>query len=146
MFALFFFRYWSVTRDRLCAMFAAAFLTFAVSRGILTLLEEAAEGRVSLYALRLLAFALILAAIIDKNRSRPAHPLAHSHNAAAHRARQDKQAQPRARCSQRPRLRATRKAAAWVTGATRPDTGATSSATTCSARPPPAWRTTRTVP
>jgi hypothetical protein len=78
--ALFFFRYWSVTRDRLYAMFAAAFLTFAVSRGILSLLDEAAEGRVFIFTLRLLAFALILAAIIDKNRSRPKRPPAHSHN------------------------------------------------------------------
>jgi Family of unknown function (DUF5985) len=71
-------------------MFAAAFLTFAVSRGILSLLDEAAEGRVLLYALRLLAFALILAAIFDKNRSRRTRPLAHSHNGSgpSHEARQ----------------------------------------------------------
>ena len=71
--ALFFFRYWQQTRDRLFLMFSAGFLTFAVSRLILALLDESDEGRVFVYALRLLAFALILAAIIDKNRS----PLAH---------------------------------------------------------------------
>ena len=67
--ALFFFRYWQQTRDRLFLMFAAGFLTFAVSRLILAFLDEGDEGRVFVYALRLLAFALILAAIIDKNRS-----------------------------------------------------------------------------
>ena len=67
--ALFFFRYWRQTRDRLFLMFSAGFLTFAVSRLILAVLDEAAEGRVFVYLLRLLAFALILAAIIDKNRS-----------------------------------------------------------------------------
>ena len=67
--ALFFFRYWRLTRDRLFAMFAAGFLTFAVSRVILAFLEEDDEGAVFVYAFRLIAFALILAAIIDKNRS-----------------------------------------------------------------------------
>ena len=66
---LFFFRYWQQTRDRLFLMFAGGFLTFAVSRLILAFLDEDDEGRVFVYALRLLAFALILAAIIDKNRS-----------------------------------------------------------------------------
>jgi hypothetical protein len=67
--ALFFLRYWQQTRDRLFLMFAAGFFTFALSRLILVFLEEDAEGRVFVYAFRLLAFALILAAIIDKNRS-----------------------------------------------------------------------------
>jgi hypothetical protein len=67
--ALFFFRYWRLTRDRLFAMFAAGFLTFAGSRVILAFLDEGDEGTVFVYAFRLLAFALILAAIIDKNRS-----------------------------------------------------------------------------
>jgi Family of unknown function (DUF5985) len=70
--AVFFFRYWRQTRDRLFLGFAGGFLVFAVSRLILAFLEEDDEGRVFVYALRLLAFGLILAAIIDKNRSRPA--------------------------------------------------------------------------
>jgi hypothetical protein len=77
--ALFFFRHWKLTRDRLYLMFAAGFLTFALSRAILSFLDEDDEGRVFVYALRLLAFALILAAIIDKNRSQ-APPVAHSQN------------------------------------------------------------------
>ncbi|HEY7454936.1 MAG TPA: DUF5985 family protein [Thermoleophilaceae bacterium] len=71
--ALFFLRYWRQTHDRLFAIFASGFATFALSRLILVFLDEDAEGRVYVYALRLLAFALILVAIIDKNRS-PAPP------------------------------------------------------------------------
>ena len=78
--ALFFVRYWQQTRDRLFLIFAAGFLTFAVSRLILAFLDEDDEGRVFVYTLRLLAFALILAAIIDKNRSRAADALGESQN------------------------------------------------------------------
>ncbi len=69
--ALLFFRYWRQTHDRLFLMFAGGFVVFAVSRLILAFLEEDDEGRIFVYALRLLPFLLILAAIIDKNR-RPA--------------------------------------------------------------------------
>lgn len=69
--ALLFFRYWRQTADRLFLMFSGGFLVFAISRVILAFLEEDDEGRVFVYAFRLLAFLLILAAIIDKNR-RPA--------------------------------------------------------------------------
>jgi drug/metabolite transporter superfamily protein YnfA len=78
--ALFFFRYWQQTRDRLFLIFAAGFLTFAVSRLILAFLDEGDEGRVFVYTLRLLAFALILAAIIDKNRSSAPDALGGSRN------------------------------------------------------------------
>jgi hypothetical protein len=66
---LFFLRYWRQTQDRLFLMFAGGFFTFSLSRLILAFLEEDDEGRVWVYALRLVAFALILAAIIDKNRT-----------------------------------------------------------------------------
>ena len=71
--ALFFLRYWLQTRDRLFLIFSAGFLVFAASRLILAFLDEDDEGRILVYGLRLVAFGLILAAIIDKNRS----PLAH---------------------------------------------------------------------
>ena len=69
---LFFFRFWRETRDRLFLAFGTAFSLLAAQRAALSLLVQAdAEGAaVWLYALRLLAFLLILAAIIDKNRSR----------------------------------------------------------------------------
>lgn len=82
--ALFFLRCWQQTRDRLFFMFAAGFLTFAVSRLILAFLDEGHEGRVFVYAFRLLAFALILAAIIDKNRSPAPDGLGGSRNGSRH--------------------------------------------------------------
>ncbi|MGH2780870.1 MAG: DUF5985 family protein [Thermoleophilaceae bacterium] len=70
--AVVFLRYWRQTRDRLFLMFSLGFFVFAVSRLILAFLEEDDEGRLLVYGLRLLAFLLIFAAIVDKNRaSRP---------------------------------------------------------------------------
>lgn len=81
--ALLFFGYWRQTRDRLLLLFAGGFLVFAVSRLILAFLEEDDEGRVFVYTLRLLAFVLILAAIIDKNR-RPPEPAHAADNGRRH--------------------------------------------------------------
>jgi peptidoglycan/LPS O-acetylase OafA/YrhL len=72
--ALMFFRYWRQTRDRLFLMFALGFLVFSTSRLILAFFEEDDEGRVYVYGLRLVAFLLILAAIVEKNRSGPPPP------------------------------------------------------------------------
>jgi hypothetical protein len=67
---LFFLRFWRRTRDRLFAMFAAAFWMMAVNRIVLTSLHEESEFRTPVFAVRLAAFVLILVAIIDKNRAR----------------------------------------------------------------------------
>jgi peptidoglycan/LPS O-acetylase OafA/YrhL len=77
--ALLFFRYWRQSGDRLFLMFALGFFVFAGSRLILAFLDEDDEGRIYVYGLRLIAFLLILAAIVDKNRSREA-PAAASRN------------------------------------------------------------------
>lgn len=66
--ALFFLRFWRSTRDRLFLVFSGAFWLLAVQRLALTLTEPAQEWRTGLYVVRLLAFLLILVAIIDKNR------------------------------------------------------------------------------
>lgn len=68
--ALFFLKYWRSTGDRLFAVFSAAFVVFAVSRGWLALLDEESEARTYIYLLRALAFALIAVAIVDKNWGR----------------------------------------------------------------------------
>ena len=65
---LFFLRFWKKTRDRLFLMFAASFWIMAVNRMILATLHEESEFRTPVYVVRLLAFVLILVAIIDKNR------------------------------------------------------------------------------
>ena len=66
--ALFFLRFWSQSRDRLFASFSAAFWLLALQRLALVYDPFAEEGMVWPYAIRLLAFLLILWAIIDKNR------------------------------------------------------------------------------
>jgi hypothetical protein len=69
--ALFFLRFWRETRDRLFAIFALAFAVFGVNRIVLSALNENAEGRTAVYAVRFSAFLLIAVAIWDKNRPRP---------------------------------------------------------------------------
>ena len=63
----FFFRFWRRSHDRLFAMFAGAFLLLALNRILLDVLHEQEEYSLSPYLVRLLAFALILIAVVDKN-------------------------------------------------------------------------------
>lgn len=65
---LFFLRYWSRTSDLLFAAFALAFWMLAANQAFLAFVRIPLEERSWLYLLRLGAFALILAAIIAKNR------------------------------------------------------------------------------
>jgi hypothetical protein len=66
---LFFLRFWRETRDRLFLIFALAFWLLGLSRLGLSWTGEVNETHTFLYVVRLLAFVLILVAIIDKNRS-----------------------------------------------------------------------------
>lgn len=66
--ALFFLRYWRRTRERLFASFAIALVILAVQRALLAADLAIVEDRTWYYGLRLLAFVIILLAIIDKNR------------------------------------------------------------------------------
>jgi hypothetical protein len=65
---LFFLRFWTTTRDRLFAMFAAAFGVLAVQRLALSLTRGTMEDQTVFYLLRLAAFIIIIVAIVDKNR------------------------------------------------------------------------------
>jgi hypothetical protein len=65
---LFFLRYWWTTGDRLFAMFAASFFLLGLTRLGLAMSSELSEGQNYLYWLRLVAFLIMLAAILDKNR------------------------------------------------------------------------------
>jgi membrane-associated PAP2 superfamily phosphatase len=68
--ALYFLKYWRRTGDRLFALFSAAFAIMGLQRIALAISNQPNErGETFLYSLRLIAFLLILAAIIDKNRS-----------------------------------------------------------------------------
>jgi hypothetical protein len=66
--ALFFVRFWRSSRDRLFALFALAFVVFAANR-LALLFARGSDAETWIYALRLVAFGLIVAAILDKNRS-----------------------------------------------------------------------------
>jgi hypothetical protein len=66
--ALFFLKFWRQTRDRLFALFSLAFLTLAANWALLGILDVRNESRNVAYVLRLLAFVLIVVAIVDKNR------------------------------------------------------------------------------
>lgn len=66
--ALFFVRFWKKTADRLFLIFAAAFAMLMIERLLLLFSDPQHEGRPYIYAVRLIAFLLILIAIIDKNR------------------------------------------------------------------------------
>ena len=65
---LFFLRFWQDSRDRLFLFFAIAFWLMSSSWALLVLVSREAESRPYIYGLRLLAFLLVIAAIIDKNR------------------------------------------------------------------------------
>jgi hypothetical protein len=66
---LFFLRFWRRTGDRLFALFAIAFWMIGLNWLLLAFTDPAAETRrAAIYLVRLLAFVLILIAIIDKNR------------------------------------------------------------------------------
>jgi hypothetical protein len=65
---LFFLRFWRDSKDRLFVLFAAAFWLLAVQRLALVLTRATLEEQSGLYLLRLLAFVLIIVAIVDKNR------------------------------------------------------------------------------
>jgi hypothetical protein len=68
--SLFFLRFWRSTKDRFFLFFALSFLIEAVNRVLLGLSPLKNEDAPVFYLIRLLAYALILFAIIDKNRRR----------------------------------------------------------------------------
>jgi hypothetical protein len=67
---LFFLRFWRETHDRLFFIFAIAFWLLGLTRVALAIAATEAAEHSYLYWVRLLAFLLILIAVIDKNRGR----------------------------------------------------------------------------
>jgi hypothetical protein len=67
---IFFLRFWRDSRDRLFAMFGAAFFILAVQRIGLELANDMPERTTAWYFVRLLAFLIIIVAIFDKNRKK----------------------------------------------------------------------------
>ena len=66
--ALFFLRFWRRTKDGLFLAFALAFSLLGLVQAILALANIPTEERGSIYLIRLAAFALIIFAILRKNR------------------------------------------------------------------------------
>lgn len=66
---LFFLRFWRESSDRLFAYFAIGFWLLSVSWLLLGLENATAESRPYIYGIRLVAFLLIIAGIVDKNRN-----------------------------------------------------------------------------
>ena len=65
--SMFFLKFWSATHDRLFGLFAACFALLAFQR---VALPYAPEAWLSLlYGVRVVAFLLIIIAIVDKNRA-----------------------------------------------------------------------------
>lgn len=68
---VFFLRYWKDTCDRLFCLFALAFIILGLNRGMLVALAQSNEDISHLYLVRLAAFLILIAAIVDKNLRRP---------------------------------------------------------------------------
>jgi hypothetical protein len=66
--ALFFLRFWRDTGDRLFALFSVSFFLLGFTRIGLSFAERGSDGHTFFHLARLLAFVLILVAVIDKNR------------------------------------------------------------------------------
>ena len=65
---MFFYRYWKTTQDRFFLFFVAAFGAFALNWAGLAFVQPSKESTHWFYVLRIVAFVLIIAAIVDKNR------------------------------------------------------------------------------
>jgi uncharacterized membrane protein HdeD (DUF308 family) len=68
--AAFFLKFWRSSRDPLFLAFALAFFIEGVNRTAFLLVERPDEGSPAIYVVRLLAFLLLLAAILRKNSGR----------------------------------------------------------------------------
>ena len=66
--ALYFMRFWSDTRDRLFLFFSSSFVLLAIQRLAIATTRETMENQTIFYVMRLVAFLLIIVAIVDKNR------------------------------------------------------------------------------
>ncbi len=64
----FFLRFWRRTGDRLFLFFTAAFLILMVERIVRAIMVVDTEWAPYVYLIRLAAFVMIIAAVVDKNR------------------------------------------------------------------------------
>lgn len=69
--AAFFFKFWRKTHERLFLAFGVAFLIEGFNRLGFLFLDDPSEGSPAIYTIRLVAFLLVLVAILSKNRRSP---------------------------------------------------------------------------
>jgi uncharacterized membrane protein HdeD (DUF308 family) len=69
---VFFLKFWSKTRDSLFLAFGLAFVIEGLNRCAVLMLAKPNEGSPYIYGVRLLAFLIILAAILHKNYGKAA--------------------------------------------------------------------------
>lgn len=67
---LFFYRFWRSTRDRFFLFFAASFWIEGLNRLLIGMTDGLREDTPVYYLIRLVAYSLIVVAILDKNRPR----------------------------------------------------------------------------
>jgi hypothetical protein len=72
MVAILFVRHWRRSGDRFFAFFTGAFAALALNNLLLTFISGNDEATPYVYLVRLIAFLLIIAAVVDKNRPAPA--------------------------------------------------------------------------
>jgi hypothetical protein len=65
---MFFLKFWRRTRDPLFLAFSAAFVIEGLNRVVFLFVDRPNEGNPLIYTVRLMAFLLIVAAIVWKNR------------------------------------------------------------------------------
>ena len=66
--AIFFIRFWVQTRDRFFGWFGASMTLLAINWVAVLWVDITKEASHEIYVIRLVAFLLIIAAIVDKNR------------------------------------------------------------------------------
>lgn len=69
---LFFLRFWHLTRDRLFLCFSLACFLQALSRVLMGISAVSSDEHPVIYLIRLVAYGLIIFAIVDKNRKKSA--------------------------------------------------------------------------
>jgi uncharacterized protein (UPF0333 family) len=67
--AAYFLKFWRQTRDPLFLGFAAAFAIEGINRTCFLFVDNPESGSITLYAVRLVSYLLILTAIAHKNRN-----------------------------------------------------------------------------
>jgi hypothetical protein len=67
---LFLFRFWRQSADSLFALLGTAFWLLALSWGLLAFVSPTQESRPYVYGIRLVAFAMVIVGIVQKNRGR----------------------------------------------------------------------------